>query len=1002
MLLLRIAVIQRECLNALFCSPPSAADPSCPCGEREDFAFEDSLRAVRLSVGLLDVPPVSFASIESVDSPLREGLPCRELLQAEAAVASAVSDGSFPGSAVDGRKVERALKEVARYAHTASSRRRFLCSTSQRLAYVLRQLVKLMTPRSLYRQIYRGGSPFGQVATLKPAGELLLAFMELCLRLQMASSNACRQQGRNTLDGERQSAPVPEVSKNELMSPPSRIGELQGKSPEAGKQLEHFALRLRAEIDAIEALEGMETVIAVHVSSGVLAVEFLPKYLFRCRHHWPADSVNWGSTQESAACTYVVIRCSAGIAGLPPVAALLALEELMQQPQLQHLEHLAHPPADVLSAGFYDCLLRCFAGAAALPTDCWPADPTLELHSVCTALLRRSGLWSMCYQEILPGHAIGGKKGCCMGSGYRPRIEGNDRNSWDPQAARGQLCEEEPLLPPPETCEATAKAFCCFLHPDVRPYSPWLCRQPAESDVPATAAKATADAPASSKHECGLTTSTFGKDTREYAQPMTYPATTGRALQKDRGKLFEEWALPAELRALDRELRPVAKEEKQKRQLHRLLVKWLKADSWTEQLGLQRPLHGSGGCGCLGGERTCRKPPSERLFPLLIPYGSSVTGFGDWGSDLDLCLLLPSVCSSCWGSEAAKGSGMDNSKANYSDTPRPSNVINTESHYGAKAPSVSSAGCNHAASISNHGSCPDKECPQEMGASKVCLRHSPSRGEAIEVLTRLKKLICEEPQLKDVLTQMEVVVPPRAPPVLRGVHLQRKIPKTKPQRGVRCAEVNSAANLCAHLRHFPPQSGACHPNCPEAEGDFCATSIGSSHWIRQPLDNRSQARGGVASTSLAVAWDTKREEIISNRCIRGAGEPRPHTDGGPGKTPASPGLHSTATEERPSKGCGSLAQRLLPLSSAQQAFLQSGEAARHIPAEKTSSVEFEITVGSALGPLNSQMLREYGRCCPLLLPLVRIIRHWADCRGLTGKLSRRPEGGRQPSFGTLL
>lgn len=47
-------------------------------------------------------------------------------------------------------------------------------------------------------------------------------------------------------------------------------------------------------------------------------------------------------------------------------------------------------------------------------------------------------------------------------------------------------------------------------------------------------------------------------------------------------------------------------------------------------------------------------------------------------------------------------------------------------------------------------------------------------------------------------------------------------------------------------------------------------------------------------------------------------------------------------------------------------------------------LKFEVTVGSALGPLNSYLLKAYADSSPLLPPLARLVRRWAQCRGLVG------------------
>lgn len=49
---------------------------------------------------------------------------------------------------------------------------------------------------------------------------------------------------------------------------------------------------------------------------------------------------------------------------------------------------------------------------------------------------------------------------------------------------------------------------------------------------------------------------------------------------------------------------------------------------------------------------------------------------------------------------------------------------------------------------------------------------------------------------------------------------------------------------------------------------------------------------------------------------------------------------------------------------------------------------FEVTAGNALGVFNSSLLAAYRRLSPVLAPLTRLVRHWAQVRGLPGELRR--------------
>lgn len=271
-LLLSAALLQRECLSSLFSQSIQRAggDTSAYAEETPQWETDSCLWAIRLSVGLPDVPTVSFREVTSVSSPLKDSLPSLQLLQAEASLVSSLSrrdrerrDGGYGGAGETG-KIE-ALETVKRLSNALQPRRCLLISSSQRLLHVLQQLLRLIKPHSLQRQLFKetpvsvASHLNSEETALAPAGEFLLAVMRLCLQQHAAAAR--RQQhallrrqeaARATREGgDRQGDSAVVVSPQSTNCP-------QEKGPAADPtedKLKEYLLRLRAEREALETLQ---------------------------------------------------------------------------------------------------------------------------------------------------------------------------------------------------------------------------------------------------------------------------------------------------------------------------------------------------------------------------------------------------------------------------------------------------------------------------------------------------------------------------------------------------------------------------------------------------------------------------------------------------------------------------------------------------------------------------------------------------------------------------
>lgn len=658
----------------------------------------------------------------------------------------------------------------------------------------------------------------------------------------------------------------------------------------------------------------------------------------------------------------------------------------MQQRQLQHLEDLQDPPSAVLSAVFYECLLRCFASASALPIECQSASAPWLVGSVCRDLLRRSGLWDLCCHELLPDATDADHKCCCKNEGCVGCSEQVNADSERPHAAHNRLCEKL-LLTPPENCSATAKAFCCFINPDARPYSPWLCQPPLGRH--SEKAHATKRETVTSAHRAP-------QDNKEDARETAVPESI---LGPSRGHFTKytecvaSYRLPAELRDLDEELRPLAREQKAKRQLHRLLVKWLKTQSWAEGLGLSELSRSQ--CHCFTGENTrCTGQHRERLFPLLLPYGSSVTGSGDWNSDLDLSLLLPASCRGRCVCTVGKVDESNSGQVGNRWAPTHASASANDSQIESTTACDSAASCCNPPCNTAQGFRGENDSAKKM-ESKICSYNGFSREEAAEVLRRLQKLICAEPQLHNVITDVEVVIPVTAPPVLRGVFLQRRRPKPNRQWVARRFENPEGDVACS-------QTSSAQTDGPQTQG----SELGENTIIPRIGDSSRPdiselSRHLPAAEFITSAYDSaagpKRGGVPQN-VSPVAGGLQPCINDYLSMTPAAPHWALPAGREGlPGEGeqLERVSQEHLSCPTAMCGTPQSDEKARDEAGEPCVRVAFEVTAGSALGPLNSLLLCTYGRRCPFLQPLTRIVKHWADCRGLTG-IARNGEPYSQP------
>ncbi|KAL8435115.1 hypothetical protein Efla_006336 [Eimeria flavescens] len=904
LLSLRMAVLQRECLKAVFCSLTPPEDASCAYEELDAWEADSFLSSLRLSVGLPDVAPCSFARVESHDSPLRDRLPSREVLKAEAylAACSFAEDSAY----LDGREAfEQALWQTLQWAASASQRDSLWSASSQRLPAVLYRLLRQADPRTLHRQAFHRRLCCDQQLSLRPAGELLLALVDICLDVQSEAVRQAAQEKANWKKRRDNSSPLGLLGKKDGEAAGQRDSLLHHLQQTLHadllvNDLQQLVLRLRAESDALAALQGISL--------------------------------------------------------LKPVAALVALEQLMQQPRLQHLAQFEDPPVEVLSGVFYETLLRCFAFATALSNADQPVALGLRLTNACKGALRRCGLRDACCRELLAtAHTVcTAETGCLCSTG-----EATTDDSLTEHASHQQL-----LLPPPDSCAATARAFCCFLCPEARPPSPWLPQgseptHAADLSGPATSPPG-ADSERGGKAGLGWN-QTSGY---EYAACSLKVSEAHKCEERtDRGD-----SLAAQLRAFDESLRPTASAHRRKQKLHRLLVKWLKVTSalpdWRS-CGRSAEEVSS----CREQNAPCTRQANSLLSPLLLPYGSSVTGFGSCDSDLDLCLLLPfpESCFCCCKGDQAGATQLDETA---------SQPQAASSRFSSDCEAAKASGNN------GHPTCCCSCCARaSSGSSSNVWMHEADKG--IKILKSLKDGLSAEPQLQKMLTNLEVVIPASAPPVLRGVYLQQRIRRRsrRQQSLSRLAEIEESSR---RIQSQPFPSGSdCSAHSRQAEGDSSFNS-GSDSCV-QASAVREQSPAGQLNDPYAGSLGG---HALESRGNENAGAQRESLCKADKRREAS--LYDEAASDGKGSAGGSQAfdklssNRHLNSHSSSSRSCSSTESADEELREGCIPVAFEVTVGSVLGPLNSLLLRAYAQRCPLLLPLVRIIRHWAECRGLTG------------------
>ncbi|CDJ33447.1 uncharacterized protein EMH_0082630 [Eimeria mitis] len=566
-----------------------------------------------MSVGLPDVPSVSFSDVATVSPPLKELLPRLQLLQAEASlVVSLVKgdreqrDSADPQETADAGTLD-ALETVARIARASPPPSCLLMSPSQRLLYVLQQLLRLMNPHSLQQQLVQEtpvSCPLQREEAeiqLAPAGEFLLEAMRLCLQQHAdaaaatAAAVAARRQQQQEGDSSLQGTPG-DTQRDTSIDTLTQNNAKEPNTDASEGNLTEYLLRLRAEREALETLQSF---------------------------------------------------AAAAAAAASPATTLFSLEQLLASPSLHHLEALKAPEETVYRELFYHCLLRCFAvftaPSPATLFDCL----RLQLATVCREMLQQAGLQSLCLLEL-------------VSSSSKTKEETTPKNQKE--------AVKKHLLLPPKSCDAK------------------------ETLSPAV------ETPLGVSCSCSI---------------------------------------PQELKALDEELRPSRKGDRQKWSLLRLLAKWLRTPAWRQRL--------RGGDNDSGDSSTANNEKGDTpLPPLLLPYGSSVTRFGDWASDLDLALLLPSRCST-----------------------------------GASKETLQHSSCCSRLS-------PSSPCCLLCGQERDCPHDFLSKADAAAVLTRLEGLLRSEVQLEGLFTCLDVVVPQRAPPVLRGVYRHPRGPQRRPSKAASC------------------------------------------------------------------------------------------------------------------------------------------------------------------------------------------------------------------------
>ncbi|XP_026191229.1 uncharacterized protein LOC34618408 [Cyclospora cayetanensis] len=843
-LLFKAALLQREALNALLCTPNDGASAESPPFEDQgSWERGDILWAVRMSVGLLDVPPGTLSDLESVSCSLREGLPWPSSLEAEASLVSAWWKAGPSGAPPE----IQALGRVLRCYQEAPPRRNLLASVSPRLISVLRQLLQLLPSKSLYRRLVTRPSPPRHASSLTPAGELLLAAMKLCLQQQKA------------------------------LRAPGRPGGLQRREWEAERQ---------------EKNESDPPTERTYLPPMPLQLEQAPE--------------TYPASPEAA--------CRLNICDLAPFCP-------------------ARAGTDAAAAA---------AAASGGSEDSVRVDPEWFLLRMPVTLVKP--------QVDGPEEA--------------PPEFPTENRGFSPHEDEFRLLDkEEPLLLPPDNYEATAKAFCCFLNQELRPYSPWLPRHSADCTKRGTP-EATADG------GCSVGTAEFSKsDSWEAheAAGLQRPLPKGLCGGNKGFWISGVQRLAPQLRALDEELRPSAKGDRQKRRLLRVLARSLKAPRWLEAMEEKQTPP--------GGTRTCQQrvgPFHENkvLPPLLLPYGSSVTGFGHWNSDLDIALLLPygHACG------YAEHSNFQAPEALPRSLPTPDDFSGV-----AEGPCISPYAENTQPSLHSLAyCCKSSEEPQDSKESppvRLCLQKSLPRGAAASVLTQLQCLLKTEPQIAVLLADLEVVIPQKAPPVLRGVYLHPRIHRARPHCRPRRSKINVK--------------------------ETAGTAVESSGRRKQEADQNRLPQGRARSgDTREKGLDTCTLEGLNLESatakVAGTLTPTERTQQGKAdksllQRPTADGLQSTEDKDNPFEVSCTIqspkkaVEKLSPGEMVPPKGLSISEKTNQGPSVPGCiPVKFEITAGCILGPLNSAMLKVYGRSCPLLPPLARLIRHWAECRGLTG------------------
>ncbi|CDJ57514.1 hypothetical protein, conserved [Eimeria maxima] len=498
------------------------------------------------------------------------------------------------------------------------------------------------------------------------------------------------------------------------------------------------------------------------------------------------------------------------------------------------------------------------------------------------------------------------------------------------------------LLLPPKSYDASARALCYFLDPLIRPYNPWLNKQQQIKGDSTAAAAAAGD-------------SIPPQETME--QPQLSPVCSSNSSNSSNSSSS---SIALELKALDEELRPSLKGDRQRRSLVRLLGKRIRRQSWYKEL------RGETGEGdkekgdtlIRTGDNKKGPPPPP---PLLLPYGSSFTGLGDWAADIDLLLLLPSSCRTAAAATAA-----------------------------AAAPTAAAAAAETKGTpkelLYNQQVSPFPYCLLcRVYKETNCLHGFLPRTDAATILTRLNCLLNKEKELDGLFCCMQLIVPPVAPPLLRGVYRHPRDTAAAAAAAAAASTSSKASNKevspngqVSPLHCF--LSPKCLLSCKETVDD----EQGDKEEQQEETGDR-QERGHFVAAADAVAAAADAAAAAE--------------DTEKGDTRDTPSIPIIARTWQVSPYDGSIVSPLLSPSSVSSIGDRGdrGDTRRHSEGIESplnnniiykrrhfTPVPFDITTGCLLGPLNSLLLKEYANNCLLFPPLVRIIKHWADCRGLTG------------------